>query len=102
VDRLFQRPSFYVGGHKDGSKGNHFMPDRADSPVPVLCRRVSCFALVSLHLSADPVEPDKDSYLSSSSGGGNAFGMLCKSCTHAAIYPYALTLSLRLTDLQTE
>lgn len=66
------------------------MSDRIGAAVFFLYRRVSCFALVSLYLSAVPMESDKDSNLSLFAGSWNFAGVLCESCYHADVYRNAL------------
>ena len=55
VDRLFLRNTVYVGGYKDGRKGDCPVSDCAGSAIFLLYCRISCFALVSLYISAVPV-----------------------------------------------
>lgn len=90
VDRLFQRPFIYIGGHEDGDKGDHSVPDSDGSAVFVLYRGVSRFALVPLYVSADPLEPDEDSSLSFAPGSRDTAGMLCKSSDYADVHTYLI------------
>lgn len=86
VDRLFLRNTVYVGGYKDGRKGDCPVSDCAGSAIFLLYCRISCFALVSLYISAVPVESDKDSNISLFAGGWDSAGVLCESGYHADVY----------------
>ena len=90
VDRLFQRSFIHISGYEDGDKGDYLVSDRAGSPVFILYCGISCFALVPLYVSEDPLEPDEDSSLSFASGGRDTAGMLCKSGDHADVHTYLI------------